>query len=384
MDFGVVTSAIRSKWYSVHNQQSAKVYLQSIDVFSGLLATRDLHTQAIANEPVIRDLYKRAGKTSPKPKSKVPAQLSVSQPTPHKPKKPKSSNPRCLPGLAEIETALSGGLFSTSPKSPGQGGGTASRPPKTTGQSNSQRQKKPVPRPPKKRALTPQRLGEIVQDQSRNVPYNQAKVTRWTDGQTSGALGTAELCGCTTVIVWSNRATLLTHVPETRSDIDEAGRWWPAPDMPPALQQAVIQDQKKADERFVTKARQLIQSAWNAADFPPGQTQAVIVGPYNDGSQARHRRLGVPLGPYYPGQLEGLNRMLRTDFIPRTFTGNAGSTVVEEKYISTDENSPEYQQAMLEARDVVVVNIERQGSYRNLVLYANGVDTGKYLTLGRA
>lgn len=357
--------------------------------FAGLLGIRALDTPAIFNGSMVGALLERTGsspakpnkkapppvsspgKTSPNPNIKGPPPVSSPPSSPSQKGKLKNSKkPRCLPSVTDILKAKKGGA--------------ASPPPKPTDKSTG-RPQKPVSKPPRKRALDAEKLGKIVTDPSTNVPYNEAKVVRWANGQISGALGSAQFCGCTAVVIWSKKAILIAHVGEARTDIVEDGRWWPAQDMPPLLQEAVVQDQQNSDKKFLDKAQAMIQAKWNAADFPPGETQAIIVGPYNDGRSSQHNTLGVPLGYYYPGQIEGLQRMLRTNFIPHTYAAPTDvGTILEEKYIAKDQESMAYQQAQIDGKDIVAVNIERHGSNYNLILYADGKDTGKYLTLGRA
>ena len=228
-----------------------------------------------------------------------------------------------------------------------------------------------------KRALTTDQLIEIVTNGQSNVRWNGIKVRKWRSSDTSGSIGTGELCGCTTVVIWSNKATLVAHLPETRADIEENQRWWPAPDMPPLLQQAVIQDQANADDDFAENAYQRIREVYNENDFPRGETQAVIVAPYNNGQYWRLNTLGVPRGLYYPNQYQLLQQMLRTDFIRSNFNNPSGySNVVSVPYYATDMNSPSYQQAQINAQDIVAVNLEIINGRRTLVLYANGVPTG--------
>ena len=152
----------------------------------------------------------------------------------------------------------------------------------------------------RKRALTIEQLASNVTNPQTKVPWNGIAVQRWRQGSgylsSRGSIGTGELCGCTTLVIWSREATFLAHLPENRVDIEENGRWFPAPDMPPLLQEAVIQDQRNADTDFIENAYHRVREVYNTRDFPPGLTQAVFVVPFNNGHSRRHNDLRVPYG----------------------------------------------------------------------------------------
>lgn len=141
-------------------------------------------------------------------------------------------------------------------------------------------------------------------------------------------------------------------------------------------------DQQVADNAFLDTAHHLIQSKWDPADFPLGQTQAIIVAPEMDWTQFGSDQLGAPRGPYYPNQVGGLDRMLRASFTPQPYDHLPydPSTILKLTYIPTGQGI-RYTKDPSDVRDIVAVNIERRGSNHNLVLYVDGKDTGKYLTL---
>ena len=74
----------------------------------------------------------------------------------------------------------------------------------------------------------------------------------------------------------------------------------------------------------------------------------------------------------YPNQYQGLQEMLRREFITRPFIGSSGRTVISAPYYATDGQSPSYQTAQTQSRDIVAVNIENINGRLYQVLYANG------------
>lgn len=169
------------------NNQLRYAFIQSASsVSSDTLAIRNISIQLIPNVLAVEAFHGRARRNPFKPNNKLPPRVSPlsSNPSAGKLRNP---NPRCLPGPAAIaKVPKDAGVASMSPR-------PADKIPSPA--------RKAVSQSPRKRALTSQKLRAIVSDPGTNVRGKDSKVRKWTNGQTSGALGTGGLCGCTTVVI---------------------------------------------------------------------------------------------------------------------------------------------------------------------------------------
>ena len=199
---------------------------------------------------------------------------------------------------------------------------------------------------------------------AKNVPSGEADLKIWFDHENKpvkeGSLGTAELCGCTVILIWSPYATFIAHVTEARTKWENNGPWW--------LDDATTQAAQRAeDATFLRNARNMLDTKFrpNAAYyFPPARTHAFIIAPHFDPRYYRHTELErthqMPRDYFYPKQIEGLKSMLAE-------MGYRGAS--SRVYHPRDGNSPSF---LFDDRDIVMVNVETEDQRKILRLYMNG------------
>ena len=212
-----------------------------------------------------------------------------------------------------------------------------------------------------KRALHPKEVLNLATTSNPNydqlsVGYDVAASQRWYRNGNyvkKGSIGTGGICGSTIFVMWSSKATLLIHMAERRGTLLH---WWTDENK---------EKQNAADKAFLDEIQAMIEHGATLEDFPVGDRSIFIITPQFR-RNLDHPRVDTnqPADYYYPRQVLGLKLGFENLGFPLTIIPYHPIDPAEVRSEGT------------EARDTVLVNVEKVEGKLTLRLYLGGLLTG--------